>query len=211
MLAHAIASRDAQEVGASAERTRIARDMHDNLGAQLLSALHSDRLDRKDTLIRQTISDLRDIINNNAQGGKTLGDLLADMQLEARERLALADIGLDWIEEGDANRDLPLAPNLIHSLRSILRETVSNTIRHSGAQKASIKFQLYESSLSLAHRDDGTGATPAPADPGHESGGSGLANIETRVGALGGSVSWENAATGFVIRADIPLVDMGAS
>lgn len=211
MLAHAISSRDAQEVGASAERTRIARDMHDNLGAQLLSALHSDQLDRKDTLIRQTISDLRDIINNNAQGGKTLGDLLADMQLEARERLALADIGLDWVEEGDANRDLPLAPNLIHSLRSILRETVSNTIRHSGAQKASIKFQLYESSLSLAHRDDGTHITDDPADPGHGSGGSGLANIETRVGALGGSVSWENSTTGFVIRADIPLVDMGAS
>src|SRR5690606_30427819 len=47
MLGHALASRDAYERGAAEERTRVARDIHDNIGAQLLSALHSEGTQRK--------------------------------------------------------------------------------------------------------------------------------------------------------------------
>lgn len=46
------------------ERSRINRDMHDNIGVLLVSALHVDNLDRKDALIRQTLTDLREIISN---------------------------------------------------------------------------------------------------------------------------------------------------
>src|SRR5690606_29360837 len=88
MPAHAITSREAHEKGATEERMRIARDMHNNLAAQLLSALHSETRERKDTLIRETISDLRDIVNNAAQGGKSIDELLADLKVEAAERLA---------------------------------------------------------------------------------------------------------------------------
>src|SRR5690606_27629691 len=106
---------------ATEERLRIARDMHDNMGAQLLSALHSDTRERKDTLIRETISDLRDIVNNAAQGGKSISELLADLKVEAAERLAAAGLELDWRDICVAG-NMVLPPNVAHSLRSALRE-----------------------------------------------------------------------------------------
>jgi hypothetical protein len=54
MLSQAIASRFAHEQGAAEERQRITSVMHDNIGVQLLGALHSRDPVRKDELIRDT-------------------------------------------------------------------------------------------------------------------------------------------------------------
>src|SRR5690606_10276520 len=64
LFAHSLRSRDAFEAGAKAERTRIACDIHDNIGARLLTALHASLPDRKNSLIRETLADLRSIIND---------------------------------------------------------------------------------------------------------------------------------------------------
>ncbi|RYD35029.1 MAG: hypothetical protein EOP87_08095, partial [Verrucomicrobiaceae bacterium] len=58
MVLHAIGSRSAYEKGVTEERGRIARDMHDNIGAQLLAALHSPDTESKDCKIRETLADL---------------------------------------------------------------------------------------------------------------------------------------------------------
>lgn len=200
MLSHAIASRDAHERGATEERTRIARDMHDNLGAQLLSALYSPAPDRKDTLIRETISDLRDIVNNAARGGKTLEEVLADLKVEALERLSAADIRLDWREDcEDGNR--MLSPNATHSLRSILREIISNTIRHSGAARLLLSFEIRDGIVDFRASDDGRGLA---ADT--DSNGNGLSNIEARLLALKGTLALEDAKPGLTVSARFPLL-----
>lgn len=200
MLAHAIASRDAHERGATEERTRIARDMHDNLGAQLLSALYSPAPDRKDMLIRETISDLRDIVNNAARGGKTLEEVLADLKVEALERLSAADIRLDWHDDcEDGNR--MLSPNAAHSLRSILREIISNTIRHSGAGRLRLSFEIRDGIVDFRASDDGRGLA---ADT--DSNGNGLSNIEARLLALKGTLALEDAKPGLTVSARFPLL-----
>lgn len=201
MLAHAIASRDAHEKGATEERMRIARDMHDNMGAQLLSALHSDVPERKDTLIRETISDLRDIVNNAARGGKSLDEVLADLKVEALERLASADIKLSWQDTCD-NREMVLTPNIAHSLRSILREIVSNTIRHSGARTMRMKFALQDRVICLDLSDDGKGLA---AD--RRRSGNGLSNIEARLVALKGTLAFSDAGPGLLVQARFPLYE----
>ncbi|WP_421849731.1 ATP-binding protein [Oricola sp.] len=204
MLAHAIASRDAYEKGAAEERRRIARDMHDNIGAQLLSALHSDKRERKDTMIRETISDLRDIINNTAGNSKSLDEALADLRVEVLERLAATDIELEWRHEGGGHNRL-MAPNVIFSLRSILREAVSNTIRHSDAQKMAVRIDTQGETLQLTLLDDGKGYDPSRRGNGRDTQGNGLSNIEARLTALQGRLSFDDAKPGFVVHAEFPF------
>lgn len=201
MLAHAIASRNAHEKGATEERLRIARDMHDNMGAQLLSALHSETRERKDTLIRETISDLRDIVNNAAQGGKSIDELLADLKVEAAERLAAAGIRLDW-QDMCEDGEVTLAPNVAHSLRSVLREIVSNTIRHSGARTMRVTFEIRNGTVHLDASDDGSGLAA-----GIQRDGNGLSNVEARLLALDGTLVLEDAAPGLAVRASFPLCE----
>lgn len=202
MLTHAIATRDAHEKGAAEERVRIARDMHDNMGAQLLSALHSDTHERKDTLIRETISDLRDIVNNAARGGKSMEELLADLKVEALERLSAANIRLDWRDTCEGV-DILLAPNAAYSLRSVLREIVSNTIRHSGARTMRVRFEIRDGTVQLDVRDDGSGLSRDMRGSG-----SGLSNVEARLLALKGTLVLENGNPGLGIRARLPLREM---
>jgi signal transduction histidine kinase len=181
MLAHAIASRN----------------------AQLLSALHSETSERKDTLIRETISDLRDIVNNAARGGKTIEELLADLKVEALERLAAADIRLDW-RDACEDGSVTLAPNVAHSLRSVLREIVSTTIRHSGAGTMRVRFETRDGIAHLDLSDDGRGLV---AD--RQGKGNGLSNIEARLMALRGTLVFADAGPGLVVRARFPLNEGG--
>ncbi len=204
MLRHAIHSRNAQETGATQERLRIARDMHDNMGAQLLSALHSETVEKKDTLIRQTISDLRDIVNNAARGGKTLSELLADLKNESAERLSAAGIELVW-QEADLDDQIVLSPNAAYSLRSVCRELVSNSIRHSGATTMWLRCELRHHNLEFSAKDDGRGIDVGQIDTGN-----GLVNIEARLLALKGHLSLSNLNPGLNVRACFPLEEGAA-
>lgn len=179
MIGHAIDNRYAHEKGVREERLRIARDMHDNIGAQLLSALHSKKAERKDVMIRETITDLRDIINNTSSQDLTFNDILADLRVETAERLATAEIDLKWVF--NAENTPPLNPHTIHTLRSIIREVVSNAIKHSGAKTVYITWLWEDEMIKLFLRDDGRGI-----DEDNNSSRAGLANIEFRVKGLEG-------------------------
>ena len=96
MLSHSSESRDAYEKGVAEERARIARDMHDNIGAKLLSALHSALPERKDAMVRETLTDLRNILNNLTGTTVSLDEALADLRLETAERLAAAGLTFKW-------------------------------------------------------------------------------------------------------------------
>src|SRR3546814_18692664 len=67
MFDHLVRNRAAFDAGAQTERSRIARDIHDHVGASLLDALHSEEAGRKDRLIRETLADLSGILNDDAQ------------------------------------------------------------------------------------------------------------------------------------------------
>ncbi|MBL1241057.1 MAG: hypothetical protein COB13_004340 [OCS116 cluster bacterium] len=179
MIGHAIDNRYAHEKGVREERLRIARDMHDNIGAQLLSALHSKKTARKDVMIRETITDLRDIINNASSQELTFNDILADLRVETAERLATAEMDLKWVF--NAENTPPLNTHTIHTLRSIIREVVSNAIKHSGAKTVYITWLWEDEMLKLFLRDDGCGI-----GEDNNSGRAGLANIESRVKGLEG-------------------------
>ena len=198
MLGHASASRGAFEQGAAKERGRIARDIHDNIGAHLLAALHSQTPDEKDERIRDAVSDLRDVINNARRSELSLDEALARLRLETAERLEDAGIHLKWTSSPDDSP--PPDRTWIPELRSVVREAVSNVIRHSGARNVTVSVHNTDGTLVLELTDDGRGFDPVSMRPGQ-----GLANMRGRVLALGGALQLNPSPEGTAMVAEFPI------
>ncbi|WP_373490598.1 sensor histidine kinase [Parasphingorhabdus sp.] len=205
MLAHALESRQSYERGVAEERERIARDMHDNIGVQLLSALHSKEVGRKDSMIRETLSDLRDIVNNASRPGISMDETLADLRVEIAEHLATAGIGLDWKAVADEGRVGALAPQAAHALRSVIREATSNAIKHAGGSTMAITIRHHGDTMAVSIEDDGSGF-----DTSATTSGNGMANMRARMVGLRGSFEISGDGTGTRIEARFPLADGGA-
>ena len=198
MLNHAMESRSSFESGVNQERRRIARDMHDNIGAQLLAALHSKDATRKDETIRETLSDLRDLINNSSVEGLSFEETLAELRVESADRLAVSGVELHWTsDEGDADG---LHPDAAHALRSIVREAISNVIKHASAQNVHLMVRRGEESVSLEIVDDGKGFDPRLVRSGH-----GLSNMRSRIVGLNGKLEIEAHGSGTRLAACFPI------
>src|SRR5690606_17911651 len=183
---------------------RIARDIHDNLGAQLLSALHARDVMRKDALIRDAIGEVRSVVRNAGGADEAFDAAVADLRAETAERMDVAGVTLEWRVDGQAyGAPRPLA---MLTLRALVREGVSNVLRHSGARHAAIEIMAHGVTLRLRIRDDGVGLTGGDAARQ----GRGLENMKQRVAARGGRFSITAQAQGVLIEAEFCAFD-GAS
>jgi signal transduction histidine kinase len=204
MLRHVIQSRSAYEEGVAVERRRIASDIHDNVGGPLLSALHAESGERKDALIRETLADLRGIITDAAQPGAPLAEVLAQIRHETAGRLEPAGIALDWSSHEEP--DGPSLPSaLVHTLRSVLREAVSNVIKHAGATHLRVEARRQGADLVVEVSDDGRGFDIAAPREGQ-----GLTNIRSRVSRQSGTAQWSSGAKGVGTTLIIRLPIKGA-
>jgi two-component system sensor histidine kinase DevS len=194
MLTNAMESREAYEKGVAEERTRIARDIHDNIGVQLMGALHSRGLARKDMMIRETLTDLRDIINNASNPDLSFDEMLADLRAQISEHLFAAGVKMKWEAENAGPAILPLAA--AHTVRSVVREAVQNALKHGQPEMIDIAIRLDGKSIILSVADDGGGF-----DPGSVQAGNGLANMQVRVTGLGGQFDVTSGAEGTRIEA----------
>jgi len=181
LMRRAEESRAAHERGVSEERIRIARDIHDNIGAQLMAALHSHEAGRKDVMIRESLSDLRNIINNAPANAELISDMLADLRGETAERMAASGIKLDW--PAHPGTSAILMPEHSQALRSLIREAASNTIRHARASRFSFALTDEDAQIVIVLADDGTGFDAAQFNTGH-----GLPNMKSRARLLGGEI-----------------------
>ncbi|WP_158625927.1 sensor histidine kinase [Arsenicitalea aurantiaca] len=194
LLVHALESRDAHEQGVRQERRRIARDLHDNIGAQLMRSIQTADPARKDALLGETLTDLRDIISNARGLGMALEEVLAELRYETDERLVAAGLTLDWHATCDSTATI--SARFAHTLRSLVREAASNAIRHSEGSRLSVLVDQDENGLSLTIADDGRGFDSAATAPG-----SGLGNMRARVNDHAGTLLLaSNAGTRIEIR-----------
>ena len=200
MLQQAMESHAAYEKGVTEERSRIARDIHDNIGVQLLAALHSPQRERKDLMIRETLTDLRDIINNAANPDMSLDEMLADLRAQIAEQLFIAGAALDWLADNPQGVALPL--QTVHTLRSIIREGVQNALKHAAPARVAITVRVTDGRIHVSVADDGKGF-----DPAHVTYGNGLANLSERAQAMGGDMRIRTGPAGTNVTADIPLGD----
>lgn len=198
LLDHTITRHRVYAEGIAIERSRINRDMHDNIGILLLSALHCPEAGRKNTLIRQTLTDLREIVSNPLQEPRPFKDLVADLRAELSEVLAAAQIDLDWQDDGLPEISIP-AQSVV-TLRALLREGISNVLRHSGAKKVMINLTLQNGDLDITMRDDGHGFDPAQKGQGN-----GLRNLRTRLAPMQKGLTITSSSAGTTLSAKISI------
>jgi len=166
------------------ERRRIASDLHDDLGAQLLTIVQASQrggdTDRVAGMARQALEEMRLSVRGMTGHVTPAEEALADWRAETVTRLSDAGLQAEWTaDEPPAGLILPARMHV--QLTRILREAVSNAIRHSGGTRCAVRIRFEGGQLHLEVQDDGRGLQPAGARRGH-----GLPNIERRVRNLGG-------------------------
>lgn len=187
---------------AEKERKRIAADLHDDLGAKLLTIVHTSTDERISTLAREALEEMRLSVRGIAGKPVQLADALADWRAETVSRLGEAGIEVEWSgDDPDGPRALP-ARTYVQTTR-ILREATSNLIKHSGASRASVSCRIGEDFL-LVIRDNGRGI-PMELD-GKLDRGHGMASMKSRAKQMQGQCLVESGpGYGTVIRLTLPL------
>jgi signal transduction histidine kinase len=185
------------------ERKRIAADLHDDLGAKLLTIVHTSESERISTLAREALEEMRLSVRGLTGKPVRLVDALGDWRAEVVSRLAQAGIEADWSAPGEEAPHTLSARAYVQTTR-ILRESVSNIIKHSGASHCSISCALGEGDFQLVIQDNGKGI-PLELD-GRLDRGHGMSSMKHRAKQLQGQCLVESApGYGTVIRLTLPL------
>ena len=182
----AVVRQQALEQGRREERLRLAQDLHDDIGARLLSLLVQSRGSAQEDCIRRTLQDLKTLTRGLAAGSHVLSHAAGEWKAELQQRLAQAGIELAWQATFDRDEELGVGP--WSALTRVLRELVSNVIAHSQARRVGIRLMLEGDRLELVMRDDGTGRSPQAWSQGL-----GVGGVRKRVMQLGGEVEWREA------------------
>ena len=203
-----------QEHRIEKERTRIARDLHDDLGASLteinfLGTLTANAV--TDTAVRSRIEGMVDraqrmtksldeIVWTVNPANDTLSSTANYLCSRAQESLVTAGIRCR-LEVAD---DLPVTPldsELRHHLLMAVNEAIHNVLKHSGATECTLTIRLDHGALIISIADDGTGFIPENKPDARN----GLINLERRMEASAGSVEIASTPQGTTVTLRIPL------
>ena len=184
-----------QERTLERERARIAQDLHDDLGSSLtrltlLSGLvkadkdnpeqvevHADKLSHA---ADQTVRALEEIVWAVRPGSDTLQSLIDYMAHFANELFESnsARCRMDLPSHLPA---LPLPPEMRHNIFLIVKEALTNALKHSGASEVRVQARLDGSTLQIVVADDGKGFDPASIAEGRRNG---MGNMRRRAAAM---------------------------
>lgn len=182
LVAEADENRRAYDKGVREERSRIGRDLHDNVGAMLLSSLRAPDAVASRDLVRGALSDIREIVNGLSDRNETLANIVAYPRAETMERLAGCEV--DWPQGAADLSTLTLAYPVYRSFTSAHRELITNVIRHGDTRRVWVETELEGGELVHRVRNALLTGTAPSCDEG---GGNGVPNLEARATALGGS------------------------
>ncbi|MBS1786108.1 MAG: ATP-binding protein [Acidobacteria bacterium] len=197
-------------------RTRIATDLHDDIGANLtrisiLSEVAKQQgangnfpvggsLQSIAEIARESVASMSDIVWAINPDRDSLIDLTRKMRQHAEEVLTLRDIALRFTAP-DSAQDVKLDVNARRDLYLVFKETVNNAARHSGCARVEIELRIEGARLTLTISDDGQGFDPAAQTEGN-----GLLSMRRRATALGGELLFESrVGCGTSMRLTIPM------
>jgi signal transduction histidine kinase len=182
-LRRAVAYDEAVERGRHEERQRIAQDLHDDIGARLLTLMYQAQSKETESYIRHTLQDLKTLTRGLAATEHQLSHAAAEWKADLTQRLQAAEAQLGWSVQFD--QDLRLSVVQWSALTRVLRELVTNALYHGHASRIDVNMVLQSGALALSVTDDGEGR--APEAWAH---GLGLGGVRKRVKLLGGRVQW---------------------
>jgi signal transduction histidine kinase len=201
---------EVEELSATRERNRIAREIHDGLGhyltaiavqAEAAEALAgtapqraAERIGRVIGLTRNALADVRQSLDTLRGEDTTvpLGPQLRAL-IDAVPDLTVA------LEIRGPERALPLTT--AHALRRIVQEALTNVRKHAGVDSARVTVDFTDASrLSVSIHDDGRGLSS------HGRAGLGLNGVRERLESIGGTLHIaSDEARGVTLRAEVPL------
>lgn len=195
----AIRSSFARELIASqeAERKRIAHELHDSLGQELLLIRSAALLGRqREPADNPTLEDIADRASRAIDGVRQIAYALRPQELDklglsrALRALAeeVAELGNLELQFDAEPLDGLLSPEAEISLFRVVQEALSNILRHARASRLEMRFQRDENSVIGTIRDDGCGFDVA-ASATRDKPGLGLAGMEERLRLLDGWAS----------------------
>jgi two-component system sensor histidine kinase DesK len=186
----------------TAERERIARDLHDILGhtlsivilkSELASRLMAHdpqrakaEIEEVEKISRNALAEVREAIS-----GYRSGDLRSELD-KAKSTLETAGVIVE--EEYDA-AGLPVSHERVLAL--VLREAVTNIVRHAQAKRCTIRLERDQDVYRLEVKDDGRGSVREE--------GMGMRGIRERVEAIGGHATWASDS-GTALTITVPSV-----
>ena len=202
------------------ERTRIARDLHDDLGATLtqirfLSAVESrdsqlpeatrNRLGQVTEKSREMVASLDEIVWAVNPANDSLPSVANYLCHFAQEFFQPTPIRCR-LDVDDGLPPVPLTSEVRHNLYLAVREALNNIAKHSKATEVWLRIHfLPPGKLNLVIEDNGRGFTPLTATPS----GDGLINMRERLQKIGGNFEYETRpGSGVICRLTLP-VDLG--
>ncbi|WP_220505249.1 histidine kinase [Microbispora sp. H10830] len=180
------------------ERLRAARDLHDLLGHSLAAILLTCELARRLKCPRERVEEIVAMAEGAQADLRSVSGEQRELSLAAEvesARTVLSAAGIRVTVE-------PVEPNLPAEvetvLGTVLREAVTNVLRHSEARHCAITMRADESGLRLRVRNDGVSAGKT------RRGSSGIGNLTTRLAALDGRLTSHVDGDRFTLDACVP-------
>ncbi|RYD44557.1 MAG: hypothetical protein EOP83_31225, partial [Verrucomicrobiaceae bacterium] len=200
------------------ERSRMAKDLHDELGAGLteagiLSSLMRNPavpkeqkdgyLDQLSDLCCTLVTGLDEIVWAVNPRYDSVADLAGYFSLIAQRFLKLA--GIDCrLKIDDAITTDPLDSRTRHGIFLAFKEALNNIVRHSGATEVHLTIEVVQGDLVISLADNGCGIQGTSGLPGSD----GLRNMEERIESLGGTCTIESrSGEGTTVRFRISLIE----
>ncbi|MEF7614563.1 ATP-binding protein [Aquincola sp. MAHUQ-54] len=182
-LKRAVAFDQAMEQARSEERMRIAQDLHDDIGARLLTLMYKAGDPETEDYVRHTLKDLKTLTRGLAASNHRLSHAAAEWKADLSQRLGVAHCELRWSFTMD--KDMTLTVVQWSALTRILRELTNNVISHANASRLEVQASVQDGELTMAVTDNGQGSKPEAWQHGL-----GLNGVRKRIRQLNGHVEW---------------------
>jgi signal transduction histidine kinase len=181
-------SRAAREQAQATERSRITREIHDGIGAQLMTALRGvERGALSQDQISQSLQDGLDelrLLMDSADIGSDLHGALIAWRNRWEPRLNALQLTLDW-HMADVVEQVKLPQEVVLQIIRILQESVANVVKHAYASKIEVAVAVQTGKLVLRISDNGVGLPAEQASVASR----GMKNMKQRAEQIGANYS----------------------
>ena len=196
----------------SAERRRLARELHDEVGQALTAllirlrwAMAQARVEPEELRIFETNAqralDATRALAYDLRRGDDESDPIAEARRYAEHVLGAARCRLRWT---DQREDTTVSQSVSRELAHVIRESVTNVVRHAQASLVKIRLEAPDGLIRVSIQDNGMGFVPQAVFPGR-SGGLGLLGNAERLRHVRGRFQVESApGAGSLVVAEAP-------